>query len=641
MLEARLRYKIFEVSYETTFRNPGGKEEFRSSDNLFSLIWQQENQHQTTHFQGTLHWISKERPSVGLTILDLQISLQPPSLDGLRVFQQGYQSWGFSTSYSAHDRDESPLLDFLRYNEENIYTTHSGKTGHFTSEALVVLYNEVSEQGFLAGVSGRARQYTKFITEFESSSGRIQNFSVIFDFYCSPPFRGNKGIPLAPILTKSFTNSFPEQELEEYGQLLAKQHNLAETPTEIPIGWCSWYYYYTKISEEVLLSNLARLSEQNLAMDLFQIDDGYQAEIGDWLILNDNFPNGLKPIVDKILAHGLRPGLWLAPFLIRKNSEFYIHNPEAVLRDEKGNPVPALWNPLWGWDYTYALDASHPKTREYLEHVFKTLTKDWGFSYLKLDFLYAASLIGIPYNRSETPLERYRNAVEFLRNVVGKDVFLLGCGAPLVPSIGVFDGMRIGCDVTPFWGVEWSRKLLRDKHALCTEKALVNTMTRTFMHKNLWLNDPDCLLVRKDKNQMSYEQTLMMASIMAMSGGMLLVSDNMNTIQVDRLEILHKAITLSKICSGQKSLPLGVMQSQFPKAFWNPQGLLGVWNPQSKSAKITISLPKIDENLMEWTEYWQGKTFADYSPTIQDDSISLQLTGFASAVFYDPMRVKF
>ncbi|MEM7183394.1 MAG: glycoside hydrolase family 36 protein [Spirochaetota bacterium] len=631
MIQGKLRYKVFEVSYETVFRNPNGRDECKSNDSLFTLQFIKTQNSGESHFSGSLFWSGKERPSVGLQILDLEIELAAPALDHLRVFQQGYQSWGFTTSYAANERDESPLLDFLRYNEENIYTNHTGQTGEFTSESLVLLYNRSQEQGVWLGVSDKGNQYTKFITNLNPNDGSIQKLAVQYDFYSSPTFRNNTGVALSSFTMKEFSTAFPEKELETYAETVAKNHGIAEFSEEVPTGWCSWYYYYTKISEDILLQNLEKLSSLDLGMEFFQIDDGYQAEIGDWLIPNNRFPNGLKPIVEAINSKGFKPGLWLAPFLVRKKSEFYRTYPEAVLKDEKGNPVPALWNPLWGWDYTYTLDASHPKTKEYLEYVFRTLTKDWGFVYLKLDFLYSASLIGVPYNRSLTPLERYRKAIEFIRDVVGKETFLLGCGAPLAPSFGLFDGMRIGCDVTSSWDIQLSRKLMRDKHALCTEKALINTLTRTFMHKTLWLNDPDCLLVRKDRNEMTLEQTIMMASIMGMSGGMLLVSDNMNTISEDRLDILRKALQLSKACCKEKSLPLGSLDHKFPPGYYNPKGILGLWNPSRKKQTISVLLP--DEiNLSDYNDFWTGKPANDFSFEKDGNRLKVGLDPFATLV---------
>ena len=50
-------------------------------------------------------------------------------------------------------------------------------------------------------------------------------------------------------------------------------------------GWTSWYRYYTGISETIILENLHAFQERQIPLDFFQIDDGYQQAIGDWLVL--------------------------------------------------------------------------------------------------------------------------------------------------------------------------------------------------------------------------------------------------------------------------------------------------------------------------------------------------------------------
>ena len=62
-----------------------------------------------------------------------------------------------------------------------------------------------------------------------------------------------------------------------------------------PVGWCSWYELYNDVKESDILRNVELLaSHPELHMDFVQVDDGYQAAIGDWLTCNRKFPNGLK-----------------------------------------------------------------------------------------------------------------------------------------------------------------------------------------------------------------------------------------------------------------------------------------------------------------------------------------------------------
>ncbi len=123
---------------------------------------------------------------------------------------------------------------------------------------------------------------------------------------------------------------------------------------------------------------------------IFQIDDGWQLDVGDW-VPNARFPSGMEAMARRIEAAGFLPGLWLAPFLVRPSSRLYRERPEWLLRDAQGRPVLAGFN--WG-DVTYALAAA-------------------------------------------------RDAVP--------DAYILACGAPILASLGIADALRVGPDSAPYW----------------------------------------------------------------------------------------------------------------------------------------------------------------------------------------------
>ncbi|MDZ4727719.1 MAG: glycoside hydrolase family 36 protein [Leptospira sp.] len=578
-----------------------------------------------------LFWRETTRPEVGFSIDFLEIVLdQIPQGKGFELFQHGYQSWSLSKRMRPSEEDRSPRLAFLQYTQENIYSKHKGKPGEYISEYFTLLYQKEKSTGTLYASLDRGEFGIKFEGHL-TIDGEVSSVSAIYDFYCHPDLRPNSKIAISKILIKSFTNA-PEIVLAEYFEQLGEKLNVPTFPKKVPTGWCSWYYYYTKIDQKIIFENLAKVRELNLPIEFFQIDDGYQREIGDWLYPNDKFPGGMRIIADEIKRIGLKPGIWLAPFLVRKKSEFFQKFPEAILKDEKGNPVPAIYQPLWGRGYTYALDITHPTSIAYLEKVFTTIVKEWGYPYLKLDFLYAGLLPGDTYKKNLSPQGRYMEALSLIRKVVGKNTFLLGCGAPMLPSVGFFDGMRISSDVAPFWGPEWTRVLLKDRNALCTRTALLNDITRASMHRHLWLNDPDCLLVRKKKNKMTEEQTKIMASIMGVSGGMLLVSDDLTKLELERLTLLKKTFQLNSDCEGHTPIPLGMFEEDFPQGMFNPAGYVGIWNVKDVPSKIRIQLPKPIRSKGPFMDYWTG-TMIDCELSQKKDHISLELPAFGSVVF--------
>ncbi len=104
------------------------------------------------------------------------------------------------------------------------------------------------------------------------------------------------------------------------------------------------YRYFARI----ILSNLKAFADNNIPIEIFQIDDGYQREVGDWLEISDKFPQGMKYIAENIKTHGYKAGLWLAPFVCAKKSNIYKNHYDWIAKDEKGKPIKAGFTPLWG-----------------------------------------------------------------------------------------------------------------------------------------------------------------------------------------------------------------------------------------------------------------------------------------------------
>ncbi len=275
------------------------------------------------------------------------------------------------------------------------------------------------------------------------------------------------------------------------------------------LGWCSWYQYFDHVTEPDVRANLklARPFE----FEVFQLDDGYQPTIGNWLDANYKFPSGLPTIAGAIQHAGYQPGIWLAPFLVAPDAPVAHEHPDwlAQFRSPAGNvyPLHAWWNPSWhgGQDgYMYALDTTNPDVQDHLEHVARTLV-GYGFTYLKLDFTFAPSMDGIWSDPTQTPAQRVRAGFDAIRRGAGPDAFLLGCGAPLSHVVGVVDGNRIGPDVAPVWTLDAAAEAipgyLRTQPA--TRFALEATVARSFMHRRLWLNDPDCVMLRTTETQLT------------------------------------------------------------------------------------------------------------------------------------------
>ncbi|HEX8968107.1 MAG TPA: glycoside hydrolase family 36 protein, partial [Chloroflexota bacterium] len=328
--------------------------------------------------------------------------------------------------------------------------------------------------------------------------------------------------------------------MDQYARSVGEQMH-ARSPDEVLTGWCSWYQLYTNVTEADVNRNLASLMRHRdqVPLRLVQLDDGYQRAVGDWLEVNEKFPGGMPALVRRIRDHGFAPGVWLAPFLLSARSRMFAEHPDWTVRDAYGKPLNAIDN--WGCA-NFALDTTHPDVLRWLEHVVHTVCEVWGYDYLKLDFLYAAAMRGQRYDPRVTAVGAYRRGLEALRQAAG-DRFILGCGAPLIPSIGLVDGMRIGSDVAAYWGAEGNA----DGPSL--RNATRATLARLWLHGRWWANDPDCVIVRTSDTDLSPAEVQAWASVVALSGGMLFVGDDVSRLNAVELHTVGRLLPPSGVAA--------------------------------------------------------------------------------------------
>jgi alpha-galactosidase len=290
-----------------------------------------------------------------------------------------------------------------------------------------------------------------------------------------------------------------EEYAEELGNRLGKSKK-----SDAPRIWCSWYSLYYAIDEPILHKTFDDLGD--LPFDVLQVDDGWQMDIGDWQE-NRKFPSGMKALADKIKSTGRRAGLWLAPLIATKSSKLFHQHSDWFLRNDAGRLVSAGFN--WG-EQLYALDTTLPDVISWLVALMKRV-RAWGFDYLKLDFLYGGALKG--KRLRDIPREAaYRESLRVMREAMGADAFLLTCGTPILPALGLCDAMRIGPDVSYFWEAYRDAYLLYNPTIPGTKNAI-----RTVIHR-LWLKpllqiDPDIAYFESKENQLTQAQRILLQDL--------------------------------------------------------------------------------------------------------------------------------
>lgn len=337
-----------------------------------------------------------------------------------------------------------------------------------------------------------------------------------------------------------FEHAEVEGGLREWARLVAAAAPQPPRLSAPPItGWCSWYNLYAKLSEENILEHLRAAVEvgqrESLPMRVFQIDDGFTPEMGDWLEVKPQFPHGMRPVLDEIRSAGFLPGLWIGPFIIGNRSRLYHDHPDWVLKD-RASGLPLVQWQLYGefrWhkrsEEYYVLDPTHPQAFAYLRQVFHTWRWEWGCEYFKTDFMLWFTQHGpqeaVYHTPGVTRIEAWRQVAEMIREEIG-DAVWLGCGCPLWASVGLVDAIRIGGDVGVTWeGGISAQSLLRDQAA------------RNFANHILWQIDPDCILLRERYHHLSESEVRSLAIYAGMSGGVIMTSDHLGELGPERLRL--------------------------------------------------------------------------------------------------------
>src|SRR5262249_21703440 len=108
-------------------------------------------------------------------------------------------------------------------------------------------------------------------------------------------------------------------------RLPALARRLEENPPRLgapapPSGWCSWYCFGPRVTAAQVLANLDVIARTIPGLKYIQIDDGYQAAMGDWLETGEAFGGGVGAVLRQIRERGFAPALWVAPFLAARGA---------------------------------------------------------------------------------------------------------------------------------------------------------------------------------------------------------------------------------------------------------------------------------------------------------------------------------
>lgn len=481
-------------------------------------------------------------PKQDITVQRLEIQFDMPLSEAAHFFANGYQSW--SETRWLPVGGQIPRLRALArrymgwYGDEMLPGIPHG-AGYLHSWTYTLLRDTSPEVTFLGSLN-ESTGFTLFL--YDRPNGILTVRKDLEGLQLSHSF---------PALDFVVLNAPEIVAYDAYFQLLGVQ-----PPTAPPaIGWTSWYRHFTAITEPVLMQNLesfadfcAKTGHLGYAETLsplhekqpvyFQIDDGWQTAVGDWLSVKPTFPGGMGKMATRIREKHLIPGIWLAPFITASNSEIAKTHPDWLLKDSQNKPLRVGWNPMWGGWY-YALDFYHTGVQAYLAGVFHMVCEKWGFDLLKLDFLFAVCLAP---PAGKTRGQVMHEAMLFLRNLAaGKRI--LACGVPLGTSFGLVDYCRIGGDIH----LKWEHRLLAflcHRERVSTIASLRSTLHRWPLNGRAFHNDPDVFILRSDHQHLSPVQQQTVLVINVLLGNLLFTSDDVGEYTPEQSSEFMEALAL-------------------------------------------------------------------------------------------------
>lgn len=504
--------------------------------------------------------------------------------------------------------------------------------GDYSGWWVHALWNKKKGIGFIAGAL-TAEKWKTFIEMHQNPiSGRISRWSVnnLGDALLLP----GRAFSSEKIIIGVCSN--PLVCLDEYGVAVGKVNQVKPAPPSL--GWCSWPYYYRKITEADVLRNAVFMKERlSPAYQYVLIDSGWFTFRGDWEA-NEKFPEGMKATAQKIRKLGLKPGLWFAPFLVDKESALLRQHPDWFVKDRNGLLYVYRQDP--GAPERYVLDGSHPEVQAWLERLFNTAVNEWGYEYLKLDFLQAGAVEGKRYNPAVTSLEALRQGLLAIRRGAGDRAYIQQAIGPWLAPVGILDESRMGMDTEFRLSANLTTSDIQWLNWQYATWYIRNNIAGYFARGHLF-NVQSGEGVRLDPWSLQEAKTLI--ATYALNGNLWLAGD-LTSLAPEQIDLLNNVAIITLSTSGLKAKPLDLFERPDLLAAFGAINVFGdsqrltygalpsIWHVQGEDAslvglfnwsndKITITLPLAKIGLNPGRKYsvfdlWTGQKVGEYQGSI-------------------------
>ncbi len=510
-------------------------------------------------------------------------------------------------SLSTSDSENSDRILSDSFSEDwpplKIYDYDQAPNGVFRGVGSQLIYNRASHTSLFFGALSSDRFLTILHWRVKPDGAAPSSYTVdstgTTEIQATDPESGLKdgpaknlielSLPLAPSTSMTseplMFSTGPDYHaiLEDYGEAIRKLHRSRMT-SEPVMGWWSWTAYYSGITQANTSTNAEWLAQhlEPLGFDYFHLDLGYAYARGEYATPNAaQFPGGLAPLAHEVCSLGLRMGFWTAPFEVSDRSWVYEHHKDWLVHNTEGEPIEIGVGDEAGREVLFVLDATNPAAQQFLRDTYRTLARDWGARYIKLDFMDNTAIEAVYFRPHTTALEAQRMGLQVIRDAVGNDVLLDKDGSPMLNPVGIVDEGRLSQDT--------GHTFLRSK------EAAPGIAARYYMNGNFFTSDPDAFTVSKqmiEERDITAPLTVSEAeasiALAALAGGMFEIGDDLPTLGSDpeRLALVKNPGLLQMIRLGRAAIPLDLMtyrpEDEQPSIFLlredRRQSMLAVFN---------------------------------------------------------------
>jgi hypothetical protein len=502
--------------------------------------------------------------------------------------------------FQIYDLGKAPDGLHLGVGSQLVYNRNSGQSlffGALTSDRLLTILHLK-----IGGDSPNSPQIASFTVD-STGTTEIQSTDEESGLRNAPAEnRIELSLPLAPgaaISSERLMFAAGDDyhaQLEDYGAAIRELHHARVTGDNL-LGWWSWTAFYHKITSGDVLTNAQWLAQhlKSFGYNYFHIDEGYQYARGEYATPDaTRFPNGMFDLEHEIGHLGLTQGIWTAPFEATDRSWVYQNHKDWLVHNAQGEPIGVGDVEEGIPDHIFVLDATNPEAQNYLRQTYRTLVRDWGVRYIKLDFMDTTAIEGFYHRPHTTALEAQRIGLEVIRKAVGDDVLLDKDGSPMLNVVGIVNEGRVSLDT----GHSFSHSL----------DAAPGIFARYYMNRNFFVNDPDAFTVSKqilDEHPNPAALTINEAQVSivlaALSGGMFEIGDDLPTLgaDADRVALVENADLLQIAKLGRAAVPLDLLsysaEDKQPSIVLlnedRRQSMLAVfnWTDQPRSHSVTLS----------------------------------------------------